>query len=99
GLVVVAETEFQDVPGHLGGELAAFVAENASEDRHLVFAGISRSSAHVHSSVCMVYLAYHIRRILPRLTRCAAGHIHMTPGGVLVVACFDTAKGCYSFSQ
>ena len=57
GLVAVAETEFQDVPGHLGGELTAFVAEDASEDRHLVFAGMIRSSAHVHSSVCMVHLA------------------------------------------
>src|SRR5208283_2799039 len=41
GLVAVAEAEVQDVPGHLGGELAAFVAEDASEDRHLVFAGMS----------------------------------------------------------
>ena len=48
-----------------------FVAEDASEDRHLVFAGMSRSSAHVHSSVCMVPLAYHIRCILPRLIRFA----------------------------
>jgi hypothetical protein len=47
----------------------------------------------------MVYLAYHIRRILPRLTRCAAGHIHMAPGGVLVAACFDTAKGRYATAE